>query len=81
VSVESIDAIEAHEEAAVWALVLIELTAILAIFGLVGARASGTVSRKVALACLILSILSMAAVTRTAQEGREIRHPEAGAAP
>jgi len=81
VSAEALEVIEGHEEAAVWAMVLIEIVAVLAIFGLVGARKSGAVSRKVAMACLVLSILSMAAVTRTAQSGRDIRHPEAGATP
>jgi hypothetical protein len=81
VPTEAIEAVEAHEEAAVWAVVLIEIQAVLAIFGLVGAGKSGHVSRKLALVCLFLSILSMAAVLRTAQEGRDIRHPEAGAVP
>jgi uncharacterized membrane protein len=81
VSEEAIEAIEVHEEAAIWAIILVELQAVLAIFSLVGAGKSGQVSRKVALACLLLSILSMAAVTRTAQAGRDIRHPEAGGTP
>lgn len=80
VSVESIEQIEEHEEAALWAMILIEIQAVLAIFGLVGGGKTGTVSRKVALACLLVSVLTMVTVVRTAQAGRDIRHPEAGMA-
>jgi len=78
VTAEALDAVEEHEEAAVWALVLIELQAVLALVGLVGKRKSGRISGSIAIACLLVSLLAMASVLQTAHSGRDIRHPEAG---
>jgi uncharacterized membrane protein len=68
--------IEAHEDAAIWAFALMQLTGGFAWLALWQRRRSGGQARGAMLAVLLLSALTMAATARTANLGGEIRHPE-----
>ena len=65
--------VEAHDEAAGWAL---GASVLLAAAGVWGWR-RGTVGREVTLPLLVLSALGTVIVLRTAELGGQIRHPEA----
>lgn len=72
--------IEAHESAAFFALVFIQLTGAVAWLGLWAFRRRRSLSPLTAGAVLVLSLLGLAAVARAANVGGEIRHPEIMAA-
>ena len=68
--------IESHEDAAIWAFALMQLTGGFAWLALWKRRRSGGQARGAMLAVVLLSALTMAATARTANLGGEIRHPE-----
>lgn len=70
--------IAAHEDAAVWALVLMQITGVLAWLALWQDRRTAA-PRATFAAVLLLSALTVAAMARTATLGGEIRHPEIAA--
>lgn len=67
--------IEAHEDAAIWAFVGMQLTGGFAWLALWQRRRTGQ-ARGAMLAVVLLSALTMAMTARTAAIGGEIRHPE-----
>jgi hypothetical protein len=71
--------ITAHEDAAVWALALMQITGVLAWLVLWQDRRRGTRARGTLAAVLFFSVLTVAAMARTATLGGEIRHPEIAA--
>src|SRR5688572_25915241 len=75
--------IEAHEDAAIFSFILMQLTGAFAWLALWQSRRRGRSARSVTFAILLLSALTMAVTARAANLGGEIRHPEllaAGAA-
>jgi len=72
--------IAAHEDAAVWALALMQITGVLAWLALWKERRATHASPLPLAAVLLLSVLTVAAMARTATLGGEIRHPEIAAA-
>ena len=69
------EAIEEHEDGAMFALIGVELLGALALFGLWKAR-GGSVPTSVANGALVLGLMVMAIVARTAHLGGAIHHPE-----
>ena len=67
--------IEAHEDAAIWSLLLMQLTGGFAWFALWKRRRGGQ-ARVAITAVLLLSALTMMTTAQTASLGGEIRHPE-----
>jgi uncharacterized membrane protein len=72
--------IEAHEDAAMFAFVLMQLTGAFAWLALWQSRRVGRAAGWATAAILLLSALTMAASARAANLGGEIRHPELVAA-
>jgi uncharacterized membrane protein len=70
------EAIEEHEDGAMFVLIGVELLGALALFGLWQSRGGGKVSSGVANSALVLGLIVMAIVARTAHQGGEIHHPE-----
>ena len=68
--------IEAHQDAALWAMVFMEITGFTAWLGLWQFRRISRMARWNSPIVLILSILTLAVMTRTANIGGEIRHAE-----
>ena len=68
--------IEAHEDAAMFSFVLMQITGAFAWFALWQLRRLGQAARWVSAAILLLSALTMAVTARAANLGGEIRHPE-----
>ena len=77
----SSSAIRAHEDAALWAFVVMEITGFLAWLSLWQYRVVRRVPGWTTPVILILSLMSFAAMARTANLGGEIRHPEITSAP
>ena len=77
----SSSAIRAHEDAALWAFVVMEITGFLAWLSLWQYRVVRRVPGWTTPVILILSLMSFAAMARTANLGGEIRHPEIASAP
>jgi hypothetical protein len=74
------DAIEEHEDAALWAIIAMESAGGVALVSLVFARRRGTVPRAALIATLVVSLWAASVVARTAQLGGTIRHTEIGGA-
>src|SRR5215471_18300589 len=74
-------AIRAHEDAALWAFIIMEITGFLAWLSLWQYRVIRRVPGWTTPIILILSLMSFAAMARTANLGGEIRHPEIASAP
>jgi uncharacterized membrane protein len=68
--------IEAHEDAAVWSFVLMQITGGFAWLALWQFRRKGQAAAWTTFAILLLSALTMAVTARAANLGGEIRHPE-----
>ncbi len=68
--------IEEHEEAALWALIGIETMGVAAAAALYLEQKSGQPPVRLIQACLILALVALAIVGRTAQLGGQIHHPE-----
>jgi len=68
--------IEEHEESALWALVGIEILGVASLAGLYLSRKTGEVPDRFIQTCLILALLAVAIVARTAYLGGQIHHPE-----
>ena len=68
--------IEEHEEAALWALIGIETMGVGAAAALYLGQKTGQPPVRVIQVCLILALLALALVGRTAQLGGQIHHPE-----
>jgi uncharacterized membrane protein len=68
--------IEAHEDAALFSLVLMQITGAFAWFALWQLRRMGAAASWVTAAILLLSAVTMASTARAANLGGEIRHPE-----
>lgn len=68
--------IEAHEDAALFSLVLMQITGGFAWFALWQLRRRGAAAAWVTAAVLLTSALTMAATARAANLGGEVRHPE-----
>jgi uncharacterized membrane protein len=77
----SSSAIRAHEDAALWAFIVMEITGFLAWLSLWQYRVVRRVPGWTTPIILILSLMSFAAMARTANLGGEIRHPEIASAP
>jgi uncharacterized membrane protein len=73
-------AIDAHESAALWGFMGMQLTGLVAWLGLWQSRRNSRVSHSTVASVLLLSILTMAMMARAATIGGEIRHPEIVAA-
>jgi uncharacterized membrane protein len=74
-------AIRAHEDAALWAFIVMEITGFLAWLSIWQYRVVRRVPGWTTPVILILSLMSFAAMARTANLGGEIRHPEIASAP
>ena len=70
------DRIEEHEEAALWALVGIEILGAASLAGLYLSGKTGEPPQRLVQACAILALVTLAIVGRTAQLGGHIHHPE-----
>lgn len=68
--------IEEHEESALWALVGIELLGAASLAGLYLSRNTGEPPERLVQACLVLALIALAIVGRTAYLGGQIHHPE-----
>jgi hypothetical protein len=68
--------IEPHEEAALWALVAIELTGVVAAGALLLARSRPPQSRRLTSAALALAALSLVTMGRVANLGGQIHHAD-----
>src|SRR5688572_4455656 len=68
--------IEAHEDAAVFAFILMQLTGAFAWLALWQFRLMGRYARWATFSVVLLSALTMAVTARAANLGGEIRHPE-----
>lgn len=68
--------IETHEDAAFFALALMELTGVLAWLGLWQYRRQARIPQATITAVLILSLVTFGLMSRAAMLGGEIRHPE-----
>src|SRR5262252_2225374 len=77
----SSSAIRAHEDAALWAFTIMEITGFLAWLSLWQYRVVRRVPGWTTPVIVILSRMSFAAMARTANLGGEIRHPEIASAP
>src|SRR5215831_2560373 len=77
----SSSAIRAHEDAALWAFIVMQITGFLAWLSLWQYRVVRRVPGWTTPVILILSLMSFAAMARTANLGGEIRHPEIASAP
>ena len=73
--------IRAHEDAAMWAFLVMEITGFLAWLSLWQYRVIRRVAGWTTPVILILSLISFAAMARTANLGGEIRHSEIQSAP
>src|SRR5262249_30177271 len=73
-------AIRAHEDAALWAFIMMEITGFLAWLSLWQYRVIRRVPGWTTPVIVLLSLLSFAAMARTANLGGEIRHPEIASA-
>jgi uncharacterized membrane protein len=73
-------AIRAHEDAALWAFIVMEITGFLAWLSLWQYRVIRRVPGWTTPVILLLSLMSFAAMARTANLGGEIRHPEIASA-
>ncbi len=69
-------AIKAHQDAALWAFLLMQITGLSAWIGLWQFRRLTRPASWAVGATLLLAVLTMAVVTRAANLGGEIRHPE-----
>lgn len=69
-------AIEAHEKAALAALIGVELLGLIALGGLYVSRGGRALSAKVARAALVVSLVTAGLMARTANLGGQIRHAE-----
>lgn len=69
--------IEEHEDAALWALILMELAGVLALAGLFTSRGHGHPHNGLLIATIVISLVAFGAVARTAKLGGKIHHPEA----
>ncbi len=69
--------ISRHEEAAVWALVMMSLAGAWALFGLWRFRREARLPRWFVAVALVLALLCLSTVARTANLGGQIRHEEA----
>ena len=72
------ESVEAHEEIAGAAFAVTVLAGFAAGAALARARRAGAVPRRAALASLVLGIMAMVLLARTAHLGGMIRHPEIG---
>jgi uncharacterized membrane protein len=70
------DLIEEHEDAALWALVELEILGASSLAGLYLSRKTGEPPERLVQLCLILALLALAIVGRTAYLGGQIHHPE-----
>src|SRR5215813_8837363 len=69
-------AITAHQDGAVWSLILMEITGLFAWLELWQFRRIGRPTRGMTSAVLVLTVITLAVVARTANIGGDIRHPE-----
>jgi uncharacterized membrane protein len=70
------DLIEEHEESALWALVGIEALGAASLAGLYLSRKTGEPPERLVQLCLVLALIAVAIVGRTAYLGGQIHHPE-----
>ena len=70
------NAIENHEDAALPALIAIEITGVIALTSLIAGKQFGQSSIYLTTAVLILSLVSALLLLKTAYTGGHIRHPE-----
>jgi uncharacterized membrane protein len=70
------DLIEEHEESALWALVGIEILGAASLAGLYLSRKTGGPPERLIHLCLVLALIAVAIVGRTAYLGGQIHHPE-----
>ena len=68
--------VEPHEDAAVYALVAVELAGIVAFGALLFARSRPQLSRRLTTAALVLAAFSLATMARVANLGGKIHHSE-----
>jgi hypothetical protein len=68
--------INTHEGAALGALIIMEITAVMAWLALLEMRRAGQVSSRTLGTVMVLALVTMGAVTRAANIGGEIRHSE-----
>lgn len=68
--------IHAHEDAALFSLIGVELLGLVALIGLYAARGSRRLSAKVARTVFLLSLVTAGLMARTAMLGGQIRHLE-----
>ncbi|HEX6178090.1 MAG TPA: hypothetical protein VF057_07010 [Thermoanaerobaculia bacterium] len=74
------DAIEEHQDAALWAIIAMEAAGVVALFSVAVAFRRGMVPRGALVVTLIISLWAAAVIARTAQLGGKIRHTEIGGA-
>lgn len=70
------DAIENHENAALPALIAIEVTGVIALTSIIASKQFGQSSKYLTTAVLALSIVSAFLLSKAAYTGGHIRHPE-----
>ena len=70
------DRIDEHQDAALWALVGIEILGAVSLAGLYLSQKSGQPPDRLVQVCLILSLAAFAIIGRTAYLGGQIHHPE-----
>jgi uncharacterized membrane protein len=75
------EAIDAHEAAALWGFMGMQVTGLVAWLGLWQSRRNSRASRSTVASVLLLAILTTAMMARAATIGGEIRHPEIAANP
>jgi uncharacterized membrane protein len=71
------DILHAHEDIAVWAMILIEIIGAAALVGLVAFRDKSTLPRWFVSSLLVSSLIGVALVGWTSSLGGQIMHPEA----
>ena len=69
--------IEDHEDAALWALILMELAGVLALAGLFNSRKLAHPHNGLLIALIVVALVAFGAVARTAKLGGMVHHPEA----
>jgi len=71
--------VQAHEDVALFGFLFMEITGVVAWFGLWQYRRSGRIGKPILGAVLVLSMLSFAVMAQAANMGGDIRHPEISA--
>ena len=72
----SVDAMQAHNDAALGSFIMMEVTGFFAWMALWRMRRVGRLTNGMTYTVLVLAVLTVAAVTRAANLGGDIRHPE-----